>query len=189
MFCKTCAALQSVSTCVAVLNINEWNCPWKVNFTFLLLFYLCLDQRNNQIRCKTKTKPSISKYPTTPVWHKYHLWMRALKRNGMSINIYGCNMNLKWYVMRLMSWIVTNIYSRLIFTTEPNLKVSMQHTPSTFHGQIFSCLKDVTPIIRYISLVKYWSLKFCKMFSVIRFLYSSRKALIISMQFHIHRYF
>ena len=30
----------------------------------------------------------------------------------------------------------------------------MKPTPYTFHGQMFSRLKDVTPIIRYISLVK-----------------------------------
>ena len=35
---------------------NQVNCPWNLDSTFLLLFYLCLDQRNNHIPCKTKLK-------------------------------------------------------------------------------------------------------------------------------------
>ena len=52
----------------------------------------------------------------------------------------------------------------------------------------FSCLRYTDYSLHIMHLSKYWSLKFCKMFSIIRFLYSSRKALIISTQFHIHRY-
>ena len=37
------------------------------------------------IKSNVKLKPSIHKYPTPPVWPKYHLWMLILKQNGICI--------------------------------------------------------------------------------------------------------
>ena len=45
------------------------------------------------IKSNVKLKPSIHKYPTSPVWHKYHLWMLILKRNDIFIQVLGCNMH------------------------------------------------------------------------------------------------
>ena len=81
-FFETCAAMQSVFTCLAVTNINWWNCPWKVDSTFLFLPLLGQEKQSN-----VKLKPSIHKYPTPSIWPKYHLWMPILKRTGLCIQV------------------------------------------------------------------------------------------------------
>ena len=47
------------------------------------------------IKSIVKLKSSIHKYPTTPVWYKYHLWMPILKRHGIGIQVLGCNMHFR----------------------------------------------------------------------------------------------
>ena len=87
-FFETSAAMQSVFTRFAVTNINWWNCPWKVDSTFLFLPLLGQEKQSN-----VKLKPSIHKYPTPSIWPKYHLWMPILKRTGLCIQVLGCNMH------------------------------------------------------------------------------------------------
>ena len=47
------------------------------------------------IKSNVKLKLSIHKYPTPPVWLKYHLWMPMLKSNGIYIQALGYNMHFR----------------------------------------------------------------------------------------------
>ena len=56
--------------------------------------------------------------------------------------------------MILNAFNVTCIYYFYMYVQQNLLKISMKLRPSTIYGQSVSLLKDVTPIIRWIWLVK-----------------------------------
>ena len=59
-------------------------------------FYLSISTSawtRETIKSNVTLNPSLHKYPTPPVGPKYHLQMPILKRNGIWIQVLGCNMH------------------------------------------------------------------------------------------------